>query len=371
MDAAAGVHSVIAQFIEDHKHLTKNAGGGNINTKALDQRQTLITQVDSILSSMRDSMEQLTNLSNAARQLQQEEIHTLDIILGNVKNGKPTGGMIMSRDQSTFRDQNFRDQGMSRDQSFRDNTQPNGGMLRDNTQHNSSVPSVVHLNSGTSSVVSAGSVVSNTMSSGSKIKPLSDPAWTLVQRKPRTLDVIKTERVPAPRTLPQVGGNYERIPITQSVVLNAIPVRNFADVKCDGCLYYVTTCSHFAIIINGMMFHGNIGIIYTDSEDPEKIKDCKFTEGCNRANMCRYYHDPIVFQGSSDRRNYIASSCIYTSPSAMYKNRSRSRRYGSLEHLDTDMLGLNDEEKNRMYDQVMHDLLCALVLKSIEPVKNK
>lgn len=334
MDTAAGVHGVIAQFIEDHKHLTKNVGGGNINTKALDQRQVLITQVDSILSVLRDSMEQLNNLSNAAKQLQQEEIRTLDIILGNVKSGKPAGGVVnMSREQSG--------------------------------------PTVSRELSVTRESSAAREQSSTVVVGGSKIKPLSDPAWTLVQRKSKPADLIKTDRVPAPRMLPQVGGNYERIPISQSIVLNAIPVRSFAEVKCDGNLYYVSPCSHFAIIINGMMFHGNIGIIYTDSEDPEKIKDCKFTEGCNRVNMCRYYHDPAIFPGSSDRRNYIASSFIYTSPSAMYKNRSRSRRYGSLEHLDTDMLGLNDEEKNRMYDQVMHDLLCALVLKSIEPVKNK
>jgi hypothetical protein len=180
---------------------------------------------------------------------------------------------------------------------------------------------------------------------------------------------MKTERIPSPKTLPPMIGNYERINITDSIVLNAIPVRTFSEIKCDGNLYYVTSCAHFAVVINNMMLHGNIGVIYTDAEEPKKIKECKYTDGCSRGEACQYYHDPTIFTRSTDRRNYIASSFVYCNPSAVYSKRSRSRRFGSLKYLDTDMLDLGDEEKSRMYDQAMHDLLCVLVLKSMEPIK--
>ncbi len=335
MDVATSVRNIVSRYTEDHKYLTKSAGSGNINTKSLDHRQVLISQVDIIVEALKDSIDQLNNLALAAKQLQYDEIRTLDIILGNVKNGKASG-------------------------AFR--TQPTEPSLLTGPP-----PGYPHVSTQVSTQASA--QTQGSINAPTAVKSLTNPAWTLVQRKPKPNDIIKSERVPSPRTLPPLSGTYERIPITSSIVLNAIPVRGFADVRCDGNLYYVGSCSHFAIIINGMMFHGNIGIIYTDTEDPEKIKDCKFVDGCNRANSCRYYHDPTIFHGSSDRRNYIASSFIYTSPHAIYKNRSRSRRYGSIEYLDSDILGLNDEEKNRMYDQVMHDLLCALVLKSIEHIK--
>ena len=334
MDTASGVQGVISQFIEDHRHLTKGAGSGNITTKALDQRQTLINQIDSLTSTLRDCLDKLESLSSAAKRLQEEEIRALDIFIGNAKNGRSINNAATKS-------------------------------AAKGTQYISahSVPAAVSIQTGQSAV----SPVSSQQVS--KIKPLSDPSWTLVQRRPRTADIIKTERVPGPKSLPTIANNYERIRITDSIVLNAIPVRTFEDVKCDGGLYFVTSCMHFAVIISGMMLHGNIGVIYTDAEEPKKIKDCKFTDGCNRGEMCQYYHDPLIFSRSTDRRNYIASSFVYANPSAMYNKRSRSRHFGSLKHLDTDILGLGDEEKSRMYDQAMHDLLCVLVLKSVEPIK--
>jgi hypothetical protein len=357
METASVLYGVISQFIEDHKFLTKNAGSGGINTKSLDQRQTLISQIESIKGSLHEGLERLELLYNAVKSIQDEEIRTLDFILGNVKSGRPSGTaraisfpnvnvVNTVRPNSVNSVSTVSTVSTVRNESLRNES------LRNESLRNDAVP------------VQRPRL---TFSEGKTV----DPAWTLVQRKQKPADVIKTERVPGPRMLQQAPGNYERINITTSITINAIPAKSFADVRCDGSLYYVSSCAHFALMINGLLFHGNIGIIYTDTEDPEKIKDCRFTDGCNRVNSCRYYHDPTIFNDSNDRRNYIASSFIYTSPAAMYKNRSRSRRFGSIENLDTDILGLSDEEKNRTYDQAMHDLLCALVLKSIEPIKNK
>lgn len=311
MDTLLGISGFINQFIEDNKYLSERSVGDSINTKALDQRQAAISQLASMAESLSTGLTKLRTLADTISRVQAEEVAALDNILGRVKK--------------------------------------NGGLQKPAVKNSTPIR------------------ITDTVVQPQKL--LSDQSWTLVQRK-KPADIIKTERVPTARTLSPTAGGYERIKITQEITLNAIPIKSFKDVRCDGNLYYVTSCSHFAINIGGFLFHGNVGIIYTDSDEPQKIKCCKFTDGCNRMSICRYYHDPTIFVGSCDCRNYIASSFIYNSPSE-FRNRSRARNFGSLEHLDADILGITDDEKNRIYDQTMHDLLCALVLKSLEPIKGK
>lgn len=149
---------------------------------------------------------------------------------------------------------------------------------------------------------------------------------------------------------------------TEALALKAIPVSTFADVRQDGELYYVTTAEHFAFYLAGQLFHGNIGVIYTDEKSPVKIKDCKFANECIKKGRCDYYHDPLIFSGYTDKRNFIASSWLYSPPNSQYKNKTRSRRFGSLEHLDMDIVDLQADEARRFYDQTMHDVLCSLLL---------
>jgi hypothetical protein len=187
-----------------------------------------------------------------------------------------------------------------------------------------------------------------------------NPAWTLVQRKVKPNDVLKTERVPKlTQSAPPV---YGKVRITDKLSINAMSVGNFDDVNQDGNLYYVTSVDHFAFVISGHLFHGNIGVIYTDAKEPQKIKDCKYTDGCTKS-LCRYYHDPKLFSHSRDRRNYIASSFTYVDPASTYKNKSQCRHFGSLPNLDTDLVTICDEERDRLADQSMHDLLCSIILK--------
>lgn len=155
---------------------------------------------------------------------------------------------------------------------------------------------------------------------------------------------------------------YSKIKFTEALSLQAIRVPTFDYVKQNGELYYVESSNHFAIKIGGKLLHGNIGAVYTDEKNPGKIKDCKFADLCMKRDKCDYYHDPVKFPGSHDCRNFIASSFLYSPPHAEHKNRSRSRRFGSREHLDKDIVGLGDEEINRFYDQTMHDILCSLLI---------
>lgn len=156
--------------------------------------------------------------------------------------------------------------------------------------------------------------------------------------------------------------DYRLCKFTEALALSALPVATFTEVKQNGELYYVTTADHFAFRLAGQLFHGNIGTIYTDEKNPAKIKDCKFANECLKKGKCDYYHDPLMFPGFTDKRNFIASSWLYSPPGAQYKNKTRSRRFGSLEHLDIDIVDLQTEETRRFCDQTMHDVLCSLLL---------
>lgn len=202
-----------------------------------------------------------------------------------------------------------------------------------------------------------------------------DSQWTTVvtKRKPDPLPqkmrslrsyadaMNKIDQTPS-KIISADNGKYSKIKITENISLNAVIVNSFDAVKQDGELYYVEPNDHFAIKIMGHLYHGNIGVIYTEEKYPEKIKDCKFSSSCMKHEKCDYYHDPRKFPGSADHRNYIASSYLYAPPTSHYKNKPRSRRFGSRNYLDHDLDGLQDEEVGRFNDQTMHDLLCSLIL---------
>ncbi|QYB17654.1 hypothetical protein PV-S19_0290 [Pacmanvirus S19] len=199
-------------------------------------------------------------------------------------------------------------------------------------------------------------------------KQISETEWKTVVTKPRNSVATKpTQSVQTTQTTQNVQmvkidkPTYSRIKFTEALSLPAIKVPTFDYVKQDGELYYVECAEHFAIMISGKLLHGNIGTIYTDERNPEKIKDCKFATNCMKQDKCDYYHSPTKFHGSRDHRNYIASSWLYTPANSQY-NRPRSRRFGSRDHLDTDIVGLQSEEIERFHDQAMHDLLCSLLL---------
>lgn len=181
--------------------------------------------------------------------------------------------------------------------------------------------------------------------------------WSVVERRrpSRLTRTIVDPGMTEPR-------GHAMIPITDGLSLPAIIVSDFGAVKSDGSLYWVSSCDHFALKIAGQLFHGNVGSIFTDDKSsPEKIKDCRFAGSCSKNGMCDYYHDPVRFPGSRDRRNFFASSWLYAPPMARAA-RLRGRRFGSRDHLDNDIISVQDDEISRGRDQCMHDILCALVL---------
>lgn len=198
-----------------------------------------------------------------------------------------------------------------------------------------------------------------------EVEPVIDTSgngeWSVVTRK-------KPESKNANRPLitnfvqPLQAQPAKSIKITQTLSLDAIEVGSFDEVKQDGNLYYIPAYNHFAIRIAGRLLHGNIGNIYTNENSPKKIKDCNFALSCMKQTKCDYYHDPALFANSTDIRDYFASSWLYAPPDSHYKNRPRSRRFGSREHLDIDIVAMQPDEINRFHDQTMHDLLCSLLI---------
>lgn len=200
--------------------------------------------------------------------------------------------------------------------------------------------------------------------------------WTTVQKRKQDTQSRRTLKqyssivnnpvnipiVPVTPPTSATTPTHTSIKITEALSLPAITVGSFNQVAADGNLYYVANTDHFAIRVAGYLFHGNIGVIYTDEKNPEKIKDCRYSTNCIKHDKCDYYHDPMKFVGSRDHRNYIASSFLYAPPNSFYKNKARSRRFGSREHLDIDIANIQDDEVSRFNNQLMHDLLCALLL---------
>ncbi len=194
-----------------------------------------------------------------------------------------------------------------------------------------------------------------------------DDKWVLIKKKSTPYSRVGASYASAcakpvviPKPIGVSAATYSKVKITEALSISAINVPTFDYVKQDGELYYVNSADHFAFKIAGQMFHGNIGTIYSDEKNPEKIKECKFGSTCIKRDKCDYYHDPTQFSGSKDRRNFIASSWLYAPPNRAV--RGRSRRFGSREHLDVDICSVQDDEIARARDQVMHDLLCSVLV---------
>jgi hypothetical protein len=186
-------------------------------------------------------------------------------------------------------------------------------------------------------------------------------SWKLVNNKKR--GKVELESIEDKYAISSV--DYKKIYIAENYYLPAIsvPVWESINDMNNGILYYIESCNQFAIKLAGILFHGNIGIIYTNEKDPIKIKNCRFGKDCMK-ETCDFYHDPLVTPNCSDCRNFIAGSWLYAPPIHPFKNNNRARRFGSKENISIDLPSLSDEEKERFVDQTMHDILCSLLIKN-------
>lgn len=183
-----------------------------------------------------------------------------------------------------------------------------------------------------------------------------NPEWKVVGERKKM--VITAEDL-----CKETDQNFSKVHITPHYSLNAIKVKSWDRLKNmkEGVLYYVESADHFAMNLSGMFIHGNIGKIYTNEKDPLKIKNCRFGDKCTKQE-CNYYHNPLTTPNCNDRRNFIASSFLYSPPVNPYKNKRKARRYGDRDNIEIDITELSEDEGERYLDQTMHDILCCLLL---------
>ena len=188
------------------------------------------------------------------------------------------------------------------------------------------------------------------------------------------------------------------------------------DVRLDGVLYYIPHIRRFAIRIAGILLCGNIGIVYVSDPFPQKIHDCDMQSTCSQP-ICRYYHNPLVSDrgqhvgADPDIRNFVATSWIYrpcsiprsrcntgsdsvrgredcrAQPSssapqdehnapreAMHFHKvsrgagvpisdpKKMRKFASRATLDQDILTITSDDLSYYNEQIMHDILCAILM---------
>ncbi len=349
MDSITKFTEDINQLLLSNKTVIEDNISDSINVRTIETRETLIFNLTNILKTLSETTSTIKNKLEKAKATQNKDRLTMDLIFNKLHS------------------------------------------------YASAVPDTVNCKLGCNDLENINSIQNTNNNTNSaqntnhKSQPLDDK-WTTITRKKApilsrlgttcrsyasatTSDSLQTSTNSTQNTNSAQNTNTlttlntsepyrTRIKFTESLFLNAIQVPSFDNVKQDGELYYVESKNHFAFRIAGHLLHGNIGVIYTDEKSPENIKDCKFAESCMKRDNCDYYHDPLKFSDSNDVRNYTASSFLYAPPNSQYKNRPHSRRFGSRDHLDTDIVALQDEDINRFNDQTMHDLLCSLLISS-------
>ena len=156
----------------------------------------------------------------------------------------------------------------------------------------------------------------------------------------------------------------DRIPLTEKLYLDAKKIRKLNQMTTPGDLYYIESMDHFAIKIGDILLHGNIGMI--DNNAKKSIKACRNNK-CTDITKCQFYHDPLLYDGSTNIRNYNPQNWTYMPRNFPYKKMTShgkdQRHFGSRNNLETDILFVNKDDVNLFADQVMHDLLCIILLK--------
>lgn len=161
------------------------------------------------------------------------------------------------------------------------------------------------------------------------------------------IEVMKKNLADNDKTFKQIKGKLG---------INAKIVYDIKSVK-ETPIYYVASLDQFAININGILYRGNVGNILENELSNNKIQNCKFQNKCIKKSDCHFYHDPIIFNGSRDVKNFH-----YTSWN--YGKGKYNRRYGGLSTIEADLYNISKEEKNQSKDQLIHDLLLTQILNS-------
>lgn len=149
------------------------------------------------------------------------------------------------------------------------------------------------------------------------------------------------------------------VSVSNDISLPAVIVEDKNLVRADGSLYYVRPINKFAFRLNGQLFSGNIGEIYTYDKNPKRIKICTRGAKCDcNTNKCTYYHP-----NTTDIRNFISGGFAYQRKTAKNSNDDTpGRKIGSRSTLKEDIQKASADDKQLFGDQCMHDILCNLAI---------
>lgn len=143
------------------------------------------------------------------------------------------------------------------------------------------------------------------------------------------------------------------VPVSETENLMAVPVDDKNLVRSDGLIYYIKPINKFAFRINGSVLMGNIGEVYTNEKNPQKIKTCSSGSNCRNIGRCTYYHP-----GTKDNRNFVSGGFNHSRG----HNHNNNRKVLSRSTLSTDIPQMTKGEIELFKDQVFHDILCNLVI---------
>lgn len=122
----------------------------------------------------------------------------------------------------------------------------------------------------------------------------------------------------------------------------------------DSSLYFVRSTREFALRVNGVLIHGNIGEIYENSARPaQRTKYCRVGILC-QDSKCEFYHP-----GRGEVRNFVNSQWLYTSDKLKGANKLMSH-VGSRSQLARDLERIKKQDVRDAHDRAIHSLLVFL-----------
>lgn len=160
------------------------------------------------------------------------------------------------------------------------------------------------------------------------------------------------------------NGNIEVAP---NIKINAKIVDFVSDIP-NTNIFWVNSLEQFAIKINGVVFNGNIGEIFTKSQTKYNVEKCCRNNNCKNLSGCKYYHSNVI---PRQNRNWISSSWIYSKDIISNAN-FNMRHFGNRSTLSTDLHSIKTTIRvgdivEKYKDQTIHDILVMLATATIFP----